>query len=56
MSVEFAPGQEVRLHLPGGVFRATIVAKTGDKEYTIHVPDENPVRRVDGRGPDEFAE
>ena len=57
MSVQFAAGQEVRLHMPGGVFRAFVQGPgAGDKEWILVVPDENPVRRVNGRNADEFDE
>lgn len=57
MSVQFANGQEIRLHLPGGVFQATIVsAGPGDKEWIIHVPDDNPVKKINGRNDGEFEE
>lgn len=56
MSVEFANGQEVRLHLPGGVYRAVIDGKTDDGRYIMSVPSDNPVKKINGRNDGEFDE
>lgn len=57
MSVEFGNGQEIRLHLPGGVFKANIIGKgPGDRQWILEVPDDNPVRRINNRKADEFDE